>query len=704
MNCQKWICVWTLFLLCLSGAFGQQFRDLSIEKPLPDIVRWIDNHHYVLREFTGNLGESRIYTVDARSGEKDTCILDFRALNPQASQSVRTIDGDLCEVKNGTRRWLTRTSEKEEIFRVSPDGRQVAFVRDNDLYTLDIATGTERRYTYDGSEDILNGRASWVYYEEILGRQTKYAAFWWSPDSKHLAFYRFDDTQVPVFPIYNSMGQHGYLEKTHYPKAGDPNPKVKIGVADVETGSVVWADFDSDVDQYFGTPFWRPDGSSLLVQWMPREQNELRLYDVYIGTGVTKSIYQENYPTWIDWIARLTWVGNDFLMVRDGDGWQQIYYYAADGTLKNKLTSGRNWNTEILKVDEKNKWVYYQSNGELSTRTDLYRVRFNAKQQQRLTFGEYSHDNFLISPDGSYVITTYANVNTPARIALIDTKSGKYQVIADSKGPKLDDGNLKWRDMVWLTTKDGFRLPGCISFPKNRKEGEKYPVIFQIYGGPNTPSVKERWLSPRFAGLEDVIRISVDHRGSGHCGKKGMDYMHRNLGKWEMNDYIEWVEWLRKQPYVDSTRIMISGGSYGGYMAAMAVTYGAGYFQYAISEYPFVDWALYDSHYTERYMDRPQDNPEGYRAASVLTYLDRYQSKGESMLYLLHGLMDDNVHVQNTFQLVDSLQKLEKQFRLMVFPNERHGWFVKLKYTAKAKNDFMNECLNLNSHSLKTTE
>ncbi len=475
-------------------------------------------------------------------------------------------------------------------------------------------------------------------------------------------------------------------------------------MADVETGSVVWADFDSDVDQYFGTPFWRPDGSSLLVQWMPREQNELRLYDVHIGTGVAKSIYQENYPTWIDWIARLTWVGDDFLMIRDGDGWQQIYYYAADGTLKNKLTSGRNWNTEILKVDEKNKWVYYQSNGELSTRTDLYRVRFNAKQQQRLTFGEYSHDNFLISPDGSYVITTYANVKTPARIALIDTKSGKYQVIADLKGPKLDDGNLKWRDMVWLTTKDGFRLPGCISFPKNRKEGEKYPVIFQIYGGPNTPSVKERWLSPRFAGLEDVIRISVDHRGSGHCGKKGMDYMHRNLGKWEMNDYIEWVEWLRKQPYVDSTRIMISGGSYGGYMAAMAVTYGAGYFQYAISEYPVVDWALYDSHYTERYMDRPQDNPEGYRAASVLTYLDRYQSKGESMLYLLHGLMDDNVHVQNTFQLVDSLQKLEKQFRLMVFPNERHGWFVKLKYTAKAKNDFMNECLNLNSHSLKTTE
>lgn len=681
--------------LCLPKASGQSLRDPSLEKPLPRVLKWADNHHYVLEEQTGKPGEYNTYQVDARNGKKEACTIDKKTLYARAPQPVRLIDGDLYEVKEGSKRQLTRTPEKEEIFRVSPDGSQVAFVRANDLYTIDIATGTEKRYTHDGSDVILNGRASWVYYEEILGRDTKYGALWWSPDSRHLAFYRFDDSRVPVFPIYNSMGQHGYLENTHYPKAGDPNPQVKVGVADVASGSVTWADFNPETDQYFGTPFWRPDGSSLLVQWMPREQNELRLYEVHVGTGVSKAIYQENYPTWIDWIEELTWVGDDFLMVRDGDGWQQIYYHAADGTLKGKLTSGQNWDTKIVRVDEKKKWVYYQANGELSTRTDLYRVRLTGKQQQRLTFGDYTHEHFSISPDGSYVITSYANAKTPTQMALIRTANGKHQMIADSKGPKLDEANLKYHDMVWLTTKDGFRLPGCISYPKEMKEGEKYPVMIHVYGGPNSPSVRERWTPTQFVNTDGLIRISIDHRGSGHCGKKGMDYMHRNLGKWEMNDYIEWVEWLRRLPYVDADRIMISGGSYGGYMAAMAVTYGAGYFQYALSDYPVTDWALYDSHYTERYMDRPQDNPEGYKAASVMTYIDRYQSKGKSMIYLQHGLMDDNVHVQNTFQLVDALQKQNKQFRLMVFPNERHSWFVKLKYTAKAKEEFINECLNL---------
>lgn len=666
---KKLICLAAVSLVMIPAA-GQIQTDPDLEKPLPRITEWKDNSHYVMVEYGQKPGESQTYLVDARSGKKKSY-----------TETALPVNG---------RR--AKAPVQEKIFKVSPDGKQVAFVRDNDLYTLDIASGKETRYTDDGSDDILNGRASWVYYEEILGRDSKYAAFWWSPDSRYLAFYRFDDSEVPVFPIYNSMGQHGYVENTHYPKAGDPNPKVKIGVVDVAAGSVTWADFNPDEDQYFGTPFWCPDGSGLLVQWMPREQNELRLYELNPASGASKAIYDEKYPTWIDWIEDLTWVHDGFLIVRDGDGWEQIYYYGNDGTPKGKLTAGNNWKTKILKVDEAKKLVYYQSCGELSTRTDLYRVRLDGTRQQRLTFGDYTHDKFLISPDGSYVITTYANVTTPPRIALIDTRNGKHRDIADSKGPKLDEANLKYKDMVWLTTKDGFRLPGCISWPKDMKEGVKYPVVMQIYGGPNSPSVKEYWSSPRFLNSDSLIRISVDHRGSGHCGKKGMDYMHRHLGKWEMNDYIEWVEWLRQQPYVDPERIMISGGSYGGYMAAMGVTYGAGYFQYAISQYPVVDWTLYDSHYTERYMDRPQDNPEGYKEASVLTYVDRYQSKGKSMLYLEHGLMDDNVHVQNTFQLVDALQKQEKQFWLMTYPNERHGWFVKLKYTSKARENFTNEC------------
>lgn len=699
MNLQNIVCVATA---CLSFqlAYAQVLRDTLLEKSLPRVVTWTDNHHYILEQSGGRLGQFITYRVDARNGKKEAYAFDRRSL-VKSQTPVRLLEGDLCLVADGKKRWLTRTPEKEEIYQVSPDQKRVAFIRNNDLYTVEIATGKETRYTHDGSETILNGRASWVYYEEILGRNTKYAAFWWSPDSKCLAFYRFDDSKVPVFPIYNSMGQHGYLENTRYPKAGDPNPEVKVGVADVQTGAVLWADFDSKLDQYFGTPFWNPDGTSFLVQWMPREQNELRLYDVDVKNGRSKAIYEERYPTWIDWIEEFTWLKDGFLMVRDFDGWQQLYYHNADGSLKQKLTTGRNWHTKVLKVDEQKKRVYYQSNAELSTRTDLYVVNLNGKQQRRLTFGDYSHERFSISPDGSYVITNYANTHTPYRMAQIRTSNGRHQVIADSKGPKLDEARLKYRDMVWIKTKDGFDLPGCISWPKDMQEGQKYPVVIQVYGGPNMGSVKERWTSPQYVNSDGLIRISIDHRGSGHCGKKGMDYMHRNLGKWEMADYIAWVEWLREQPCVDAERILISGGSYGGYMAAMAVTYGAGYFQYAFSEYPVIDWALYDSHYTERYMDAPKDNPEGYKAASVLTYVDRYQSKGKSMLFLQHGLMDDNVHVQNTFQLVDALQKQNKPFRLMVFPNERHGWFTKLKFTGSMRAEFMNDCLNLNNSQNK---
>ena len=212
MNLQKFICI-VAASLSLSWVQGQRLRDPSLEKPLPRVVEWMDNHHYVLQEQGEHPGKSQTYLVDVRNGKKEAYAMD-RKVQDNRPVSVRSIDGDLCEIKNGARRWLTRTTEKEEIFQVSPDVTQVAIVRANDLNTMDIETGMEKRYTHDGSDVIMNGRASWVYYEEILGRDTKYAALWWAPDSKHLAFYRFDDSQVPVFPIYNSMGQHGYLENT----------------------------------------------------------------------------------------------------------------------------------------------------------------------------------------------------------------------------------------------------------------------------------------------------------------------------------------------------------------------------------------------------------------------------------------------------------------------------------------------------------
>lgn len=655
------------FLLICPVGKAQLAQDDSTQLPLPTIYGWQDNRHYVIVK--KNLANQKweAFSTHVNTG-KETKVQRPERKTPQPV--------------------------KETTPRFSPDGKWMAFTKENDLYAKNLATGKEIRYTHDGSETILNGYASWVYYEEILRRDSKHAAIWWSPDSKYIAFYRFDDSKVPIFPLYNATGQHGYTEKTRYPKAGDPNPEVKIGIVPVEGGDIVWSDFNPKEDQYFGTPFWRPDASGLIVQWMPREQNNLKLFEVSPTTGTSKEIYDEKYPTWINWIKKLTWVKDGFLMVRDYEGWEQIYYHHKDGRLKKKLTTGTNRNVNILKVDNKRNRIFYTSDAETATCTDLYTVNLDGKKLQRITFGNYNHGKFSFSPDGEYVITTYANSKTPPRLALINTVSHKTKVIADTKGPKFDNVSHKFPETVWIKSDDGlFDLPGRIRWPKNMKNEQKYPVIIRVYGGPNHPIVKEGWTPVSHMNEDGYIQMTIEHRGSGHNGKKGMDFLHRNLGKWEMTDYISWVKWLRQHPNVDPDKILINGGSYGGYIVAMALTYGAGYFQYGICEYPVIDWQLYDSHYTERYMDSPKDNPEGYKAASVLTYADNYQSKGKSMMLIQHGMMDDNVHVQNIMQLIDIWQKQNKTFELMIYPNERHGWRKKIPFTNGTREKFKEKYL-----------
>jgi dipeptidyl-peptidase-4 len=686
------IIVSCLFQLCLWLSLSAQIvRDTTIIRQLPRITGWADNTHYIVEKWTTKLKKYDSTKVNIDSGTESNYTVHKSSVPPK----VDIIDGDIYLLSAGTKVKLTDTEVVEKLPSLSPDHKWVAFIRDNDLYAVEIATGAEIRYTNDGSETIMNGYASWVYYEEILRRNSKYCAFWWAPDSKHLAFYRFDDSDVPVVPLYDIGGQHGSVELTRYPKAGDPNPKVQAGIVPVDGGSVVWADFNPNEDQYFGTPFWRPDGSGLLVQWMPREQNNLKLYDIDPDSGKKKEIYHEQQATWINWVDRLRWIDSGFLMVRDYDGWEQIYYHASDGKLKYQLTTGRNWNTQIVRVDEKTQTVYYRSNAELSTRTDLYSAQLDGKHQKRLTFGNFTHTKLLLSPDAHYLLTNYSTSEIPERIAMINLRNGDIKEIADSKGTRFDSIQIPKREIVWLKTKDGFELPGRIVWPKVLQEGEKYPVIINIYGGPNHQSVSDGWVD-FLSSKEDmaVIRVGFDHRGSGHCGKLGLNYLHRNLGKWEMEDYIAWVTWLRQQPYVDPDKIMITGGSYGGYLTALALTYGSAYFNYGIADYPVTDWQLYDSHYTERYMDLPKDNPEGYHFGSVMTHAANYRKNGRSMLLIQHGTMDDNVHIQNTYQLADALQSLNKPFELMIYPGERHGWRgAKTPFTVDTRREFQEKHL-----------
>ncbi len=639
-----------------------------ITRQLPVATGWVDNNTYILSERREGLFSYK--AVDLKTGK----VTSYAA---PKENSVQLKDGDIYYLSSGgVEKRLTGTREEEKNPTLSPDGKWVAFTRNNDLYAVEIETGKEVRYTTDGSDLILNGWASWVYYEEILGRPSRYRAFWWSPDSKHIAFFRSDDSKVPMFPLYNSEGQHGFLEETRYPKAGDPNPDVKVGVVKTEGGKVVWAGFNEKDDQYFGQPFWTPQGD-LWLQWMPRSQDNLKLYAIDKETGAKKEIYTENQQTWVDWIEKIQFAGNGFFMVRDFDGWEQIYYHNMDGKLIAKLTDKHFWGTSFVNIDEKAKIVYFTSRGEISTRYDFYSVKFDGKNLKRLSFGNYNHQGIQLSPDRKHFITSYSNVSTPTKIAVVSVADGKIvKEIADSRGTELHNYVIGKNEMVWIQTSEGFKLPATIMYPVNFNKDKKYPVLINVYGGPNAGSVMDSWkgMQNQLFAKEGIIQITIDHRGSGHCGKNGMNYMHRNLGKWEMADYIQWVKWLYDFPYVNRERIGITGGSYGGFVTAMALTYGSEYFNYGIADFGVMAWELYDSHYTERYMDAPAENPEGYKNGCVMNYVSKYKGGKGAMLRVVHGTMDDNVHMQNSIQLIDALEEATKEFEFMLYPGGRHGW------------------------------
>ncbi len=570
---------------------------------------------------------------------------------------------------------------------LSPDSTKVAFTRNNDLYSLDIKSGKETRYTFDGSDLILNGKASWVYYEEIFGRSSNYRAFWWSPDSKKLAFYRFDDSNVPMFPIYNSAGKHGSITETRYPKAGDPNPEVKIGFVPVEGGEIIWSDFNQEKDQYFGTPYWLANDGSLLVQWMDREQSNLVLYSVNSSNGSKREIYKEYQKTWIDWIEDIQFGNDGFYFIRDFDLWEQIYYQTYDGKKLVKLTEGKNWGTKIIKLEEKANTIFYTSRCDVSTRNDLFSVKWNEKylkEIKKLSSGEFNYSGVMASPDNKHFLAVLSNISTPGKLALMSSvkggvvKPGEIKIIEESKKNEPDFSNLPKSEIIFITTPDGYRLPASVTWPKNMDRSKKYPVIISIYGGPNSSMVMDIWRTPgkstQMWADEGVIQISLDNRASGHCGKEGMNFVHRNLGKYEMQDYILWVKYLRALPFINDKKIGITGFSYGGTMAVLALTEGSDYFNYGIAGGGVYDWTLYDSHYTERYMDHPDNNPEGYKNSAVLNKVDKYKSEQGSLLYLTHGTGDDNVHMQNTMQLSDALQKVNKHFELMLYPGGMHGY------------------------------
>ncbi|NIM91283.1 MAG: prolyl oligopeptidase family serine peptidase [Candidatus Aminicenantes bacterium] len=691
-----------LFLLSLIGTAGIQERpkkmtyeqaykeaEPRVLKSLPSIRSWLDDEHFLLlREEEKK--SSKLYKINAKTG-KMSLFLDYDQIKKNLpgrllpsrhaahtkdySSLIYSHQKDLYQysVKQNQLQRLTAAAGEEKNPSFSPDEKYLAYTRNHNLYVLDLKSRLEHQLTSDGSDTIYNGWSSWVYYEEILGRRTRFRAFWWSPDSRRIAFLRFDDSPVPTFPLFRAKGAHGELEIERYPKSGDPNPKVRLGLVTIPEGKITWADVDEDADHYVAWPFWLADSSQLTFQWMNRDQNHIKIYIIDLETGKKKEIFAEKQASWVEFFEDLHFFkdGSGFLLRSDVDGWSHLYYYDLEGKSKKRLTQGEWSVTGISLVDEKNKKVYFTARRDQTTETHLFQVKLDGTGFNRLTEKPGTH-RILVSPGGDYYLDHYSNVDTPSQQDLYQSDGTFLRNIDQSQTPLWNEYVLGKKELFTIPTEDGWMLPAYWILPPDFDESKKYPVLFNIYGGPGASTVRNSYpyLSQLYLAQEGIIIFSVDHRSSGHYGKKGVSLMHRNLGKWEMHDLMEAVRWLHQKPFVDKERIGISGGSYGGYTTCMALTYGADYFTHGYARASVTDWRLYDTVYTERYMDRPCENKPGYEFGSVMNHAEKLKG----VLFLAHGTMDDNVHMQNTVQLIDKFIDLGKKFEFMLYPNQRHGF------------------------------
>ncbi len=686
-----------LFFLPFLNSMTQAQMPMRGGNPIR-ITGWADDTHYLIQTYNAKK-ELVIQSVDIKTGrsveippaKSDRDILSESlpegtsigindVISPDMNSLIIVKDDDLFYYKKGEKavRRLTNDEVPEVNARFSPDGRKIAYTKNKDLYVFDLEGNKEIRLTFDATDRIYNGYASWVYMEEILGRPSRYAAFWWSPDGTRLAYLRTDEKDVPIFTLNRldeADGIHGKLEQVPYPKAGDPNPWVKMGIADIATTKTTWVKTDYTVDQYIAWPFWTPDSKKLAIQVVNRDQNEIKFILADPATGDFTQIYNEKRKTWVEFYEDIYVMqnGTGFIVRSYRNDWENLYYYGWDGKIISQIT-GFDWRVnEISRVDEEAKVVFFTGTGTESTDNHFFRVGLDGKNLLQVTKMNGTH-NVSVSPKGTYFIDTWNNITTPGSIIGYDKKGKQIRVIHQFEQPQFDPAKNSRAEMLKLKTSDGlFDMPAIITYPVNFDETKKYPVVFTIYGGPNSKNItSNRWQGENASwyAQNGIITFTVDHRGSGHFGKKGLDYLHRSLGKWEILDYEDAVKWLRSKPFVDGSRMGITGSSYGGYMTCLALTKGADYWTHGFAGSSVTDYRLYDNIYTERFMDTPQDNPEGYKDGSALTWAEKYKGR----LYMTHGDVDDNVHMQNSIYLISRLEDDGKEFEFMIYPGGRHGW------------------------------
>lgn len=562
---------------------------------------------------------------------------------------------------------------KQQYATFSPDASKVAFVRDNNLFITDLATGTETQVTTDGLHNhIINGGADWVYEEELSFAK----AFFWSPDGEKIAFYRFDESEVREFSMMMYEDLYPRVYKFKYPKPGEKNSVVSIHVYDLNSKNTKSVDVGPEKDQYIPRVLWTQDPNSFLVLRMNRHQNHLEYLLADAQTGNTRLILEEKDKYYIDINDDITFLkdGKHFLLTSERSGYNHVYLYDLEGNLVRPITSGEWEVTRLYGIDEKSGTLYYQSTESSPLERDIYSIQITGKNKRKIsTQAGTNHATF--SADFSYFILNFSNTTTPPYITLNQTKSGKVErVLEDNSSAKkvAAEYGIQPREFFQFTTSEDVTLNGYMIKPSNFDANHKYPVLMYVYGGPGSQNVNNSWGHNfwfDFLAQKGYLIVCVDNRGTGFRGAEFKKMTYLNLGKYETIDQIEAAKWLGTQSYVDKERIGLWGWSYGGYMASLAITKGADVFKATMAVAPVTTWRYYDTIYTERYLRTPQENPAGYDENSPINFAD--QLKGNFLL--VHGTADDNVHFQNSVMFSEALIQADKDFDQAYYPNKNHG-------------------------------
>jgi dipeptidyl-peptidase-4 len=580
--------------------------------------------------------------------------------------------GDLFLINSASGRWrqITKTPEAERDPKLSPDGRSVAFRRGWDLYALDLASGRERQLTRGGSEALRNGGLDWVYPEELdLG-----TAYWWSPDSRSIAYLQFDVSTEPWYPHHDARIRPAIAEPQRYPQAGQDNPHVRLGVVPASGGGTRWLDVgNTRADYLVARVTWTPDSRLLYVIRPNRVQNQVELLAFEAGSGRRWNILEESDPFWVNLPDEPRFIGGgaEFLWTSERTGFRHIYLYSADGKRSRPLTEG-DWEvTAVSGVDEAARRVFYVSSEPGPRERHLYSIGLDGRDKRRLSSGAGTH-SMTLGPKARYFLHTYSSASSPPRTTLHAGDGREIGVYREADRRVAEEYELLPVEFLTFQGPDHTTLHARLIRPANFDPAKKYPAVVFVYGGPGAQAVRDSWLGADFDQVlahAGFVVWTVDNRGSSGRGHAFETPVFGRLGQVELRDQVAGVEYLVALGFVDPRRVGIRGWSYGGFMTLNALLNAPKTFAAGVAGAPVTDWHNYDTIYTERYMGLPRDNPDGYRE----TALPQRARNLEGKLLLVHNLEDDNVLFQNSVQMIAELERAGKLFETVLYTQKSHS-------------------------------